>query len=183
MDLIHHGSMLQNSSASLKFISNVKECYVDNNIVDIERFVFFMTQELLYFVSFADTAKVRIGFSEMIINAIEHGNLAINNQEKFEHTEAGTYQELLDERGVDPRYKDRKVYIKMSLDEEKIQITIRDEGDGFDITKLPSPKDEDQLMKLHGRGILITKVYFDKVVYNSKGNEVNLIKNLNKKNI
>ncbi|MDR2884668.1 MAG: ATP-binding protein [Deferribacteraceae bacterium] len=182
LDLIHHGSILLNSTGSLEFGSNIKECYVGNNIADVDRFVFFLTQEILFFSNFADTEKIRIGFSEMLTNGIEHGNLNITNKEKFEATEAGTYMQLLNDRQNDPRYRDRRVYIKVTSDMKRIEIMIRDEGDGFDISKLPSPKDADQLLKLHGRGILITKAYFDEVKYNSKGNEVILARNLNRFN-
>jgi anti-sigma regulatory factor (Ser/Thr protein kinase) len=55
------------------------------------------------------------------------------------------------------------------------EITIRDEGGGFDWRKLPAVAPEN-LLAFNGRGIFLTKIYFDEVSYNELGNEVTLRK-------
>ncbi len=179
LDQIHHGGSLWNTISELKFDSSVKECRIGNSSSgEVERIVCFMTRDFIYYCTFSEIEKIRIGFSEMLTNAIEHGNLNITGKEKFEATEAGTYQNLMQKREADPRYKDREVYFRVDFSKERILITIKDEGNGFDVSKIPSPRDADHLMKLHGRGILITRAYFDEVTYSSKGNEVTLLKKL-----
>jgi anti-sigma regulatory factor (Ser/Thr protein kinase) len=177
VDMIYHGSIIWNNVGGLRSERTVKEYVMDNNIVDIERFVCLVTHSLLLCHPFSFVEKIRIGFSEMLTNAVEHGNLGITNREKFQATEAGNYQELLEERLADPIYSKRKTHIRFTCVPGKLEIRIKDEGDGFDIKSLPSPADTDQLMKLHGRGILITSAYFDELRYNAKGNMVTLTKN------
>jgi len=176
LDYIYHGGSLWNIIPALKFDFSLKECRIVDNNTDVERIVYFMTRDFIHYCTFSEIEKIRIGFSEMLINAIEHGNLAITSNEKFEATEAGTYQELLRKRSADPRYKDRVVYFCVDFNAERILVNIKDEGDGFDINSIPSPCCDEHVMKLHGRGILITRTYFDEVNYNDKGNEVTLLK-------
>lgn len=176
LDHIHHGGSLWNTATDIKMESLSKECYVGNNVNDVERMVYQMTWELMYFCSFADIEKVRIGFSEMLINAIEHGNLGITNEEKHQYTEQGNFYEILEARMKDPAYQNKRAYVKMQYTPGTVKITIRDEGEGFDTSTFPGTHNPEDLLKLHGRGILITKAYFDSVTYNKKGNEVTLYK-------
>ena len=176
MDQIYHGGTLWNTAADVKMESLLRECYVGNDVHDVERMVYQMTWELMYFCPFSDIEKIRIGFSEMLINAIEHGNLGITNSEKHEHTEAGTFYELLEKRKADPAHANKRARVKMQYTSGTAKITIRDEGEGFDTSASPNPQNPEDLLKLHGRGILITKAYFDSVTYNKKGNEVTLHK-------
>ena len=176
MDQIHHSGSLWSAVSKIEFGASIKEYIIGNKSAEIERVVCFTTRDFINYCSFAEIEKIRIGFSEMLNNAIEHGNLNITGDEKFEATEAGTYQELLRERETDPRYKDRTVHFWVDFNAERVLITIKDEGNGFDVSKIPSPNDTEHLMKLHGRGILIARAYFDEVNYYGKGNEVKLWK-------
>lgn len=178
LDKLLHGNFFQNTTNSFKCLSSVQKFEISSNASDIERFIYEATSHLLYSAPFCDVEKIRIGLSEIITNAIEHGNLNITNEEKHKTTEDGTFNELIEIRKKDPRYKDKKVYVDIDSDEKHIKIVVRDEGNGFDISKLPSPTDLDQLLKLHGRGILIARAYFNEVTYNDKGNEVTLIRAL-----
>ena len=114
----------------------------------------------------------------MLTNSIEHGNLGITAEEKFKATESGTYYELLNERLSDPELSKRTTHINIDLKDKVLSVTITDQGKGFDTSKLPDPTDEEHLLKLHGSGIFITKMYFSKIEYNEKGNQVTLIKEL-----
>ena len=53
---------------------------------------------------------------------------------------------------------------------------IRDEGPGFDPSKLPDPTDARNLGKPSGRGLLLIRTFMDEVGYNPSGNEIRLIK-------
>ena len=55
------------------------------------------------------------------------------------------------------------------------EVTIRDEGKGFDWRALPAVVPEN-LLAFNGRGIFLTKIYFDDVEYNEAGNQVTLRK-------
>lgn len=179
LDVIYYGSSLGNYTSSIMHSVFHKEYVISNDYFNIDRIVYAMTAELTMFFSFSNTQKIRVGLSEMITNAIEHGNLGITADEKMVSTENGTYYDLLEERMKDSAIKDRKTFVSIDYREESLKITIKDEGKGFDTSKLPDPTDTERLLKLHGRGIFITKIYFSAIIFNKTGNEVTLVKNLN----
>jgi len=121
---------------------------------------------------------LRIALREMILNAIEHGNLDISYHIKTEALDSDRYFEFIAQRQNDPRFRDKKVVIEYALTPEKLVYIIRDDGNGFDhrnmITRAVSDANEKFLS--HGRGIAMTMNAFDEVVYNDRGNEVTLIK-------
>ena len=177
LDKIYHGDILWNSVDGLITERISKKYVMSNKPEDIERFVCLITQDLINHTTFAEIEKTRIGISEMLSNAIEHGNLNITTQEKNNATEDGSYQALLNERLIKPNFTNRRVFIDFLLEGARLEINITDEGEGFVENELLSPQ-EQELMRLHGRGILITRAYFDNVIYSKAGNSVRLIKYL-----
>jgi anti-sigma regulatory factor (Ser/Thr protein kinase) len=82
---------------------------------------------------------------------------------------------------------DRLVNITYRVYEDRIEIIIRDQGQGFDRTKLPhaaAPEDplshldvRDKLgLRAGGFGLMICEGMVDELRYNDIGNEVTLIK-------
>ncbi len=126
--------------------------------------------------------EIRTSLREIIINAIEHGNLNIGFEEKSEALLEGNYLEFLHKRQEDPRYKSKVIKIEYVLNDEYVAYRITDEGKGFDHKKIMEKPIEDlnEAHELHGRGIYLTKSVFDRVEYNESGNQVKLIKFFNK---
>lgn len=122
---------------------------------------------------------IRLSVYEMLINAMEHGNLEIDYEEKKNLLETVVdYQAYLQERARSERYQKRKVWVSYHYEQNQISFTITDEGKGFDVTKIPSPKDQENMENLNGRGIFISRVNMDSITYNEKGNVVRLAKKL-----
>ena len=120
--------------------------------------------------------KVRTGLQELTMNAIEHGNLGINWEEKtnLKASRFRVYQDELNKRSGSKAYDDTAVHVTYDETEDRdIKLTIRDEGKGFDwklfISKTMLDITDDQN---HGRGIVMTKGSFNKLLYNECGNEV-----------
>lgn len=178
LDVIYYGYGLGNYSSSIMHSVFTKEYIISNDYFNIDRIVYAMTAELTMFFSFADTQKIRVGISEMITNAIEHGNLGITADEKMISTENGTYYELLAQRMKDPKISKKRTFVTIDYRDERLKIVVKDQGKGFDTSKLPDPTDTERLLRLHGRGIFITKIYFSEILFNKKGNQVTLIKKL-----
>ncbi|MCB1139515.1 MAG: ATP-binding protein, partial [Leptospiraceae bacterium] len=126
---------------------------------------------------------VRTSLREIIINAIEHGNLEITFDEKTKALEEGSYLQLIETRRGDPVYNARKVLIEYSIDEDRVAFRITDEGKGFDHRKImkTDEKELNEQFMAHGRGIMMTLSAFDIVRYNEKGNRVALVKYFRKK--
>ncbi len=178
VDIIFHGILLTNYYPSLMTYDFHKEYTISNDFFNIDRIVYAMTADFVLFFKFFELEKLRVGISEMLTNSIEHGNLAITADEKFKATEEGTYYELLNQRLSDPVLSKRTTHINIDLRDNILSVTITDQGDGFDTTKMPDPTDTEHLLRLHGRGIFITKMYFSKIEYNEKGNQVTLVKEI-----
>lgn len=127
----------------------------------------------------SESRGIRFSLYEMIVNAMEHGNLEISYEEKKNLLEEFIdYYEYLESKAKEPAYRNRKVWFSYHFTENKIVFVITDEGPGFDVSKVPSPKDAQNINNLNGRGILITKINMNEVMYNEKGNSVTLVKYL-----
>jgi serine/threonine-protein kinase RsbW len=93
---------------------------------------------------------------EAVANAIKHGN-------KLDVT--------------------KKVFAIFTLEELELEITISDEGAGFDPEKVSDPLNPQNLMKTSGRGIFYMKTFMDQVHYSfTPGGGTSLVmkKNLSK---
>ena len=151
---------------------------ITNRIFDVDEIVFSITKHLIYFFNVNELQKIRVGICEMITNAIEHGNLEITGNDKFHYTTNGNYIELLKSKLNNSTFHNRKVTIEMKVNNNHLRIIIEDEGKGFDTKIIKEYCKCKDTTKLHGRGIMITKSYFDSIHYNKKGNKVTLTKKI-----
>lgn len=119
-----------------------------------------------------DAGKVVIGMSELLINAVEHGNLGITYDEKSQLREQQCWEEEVARRLADPLYADRQVEVHYRRDPAAVEVVIIDEGEGFDWQRYMD-MDPRRAFDTHGRGIAMSRlISFDRVEYRGKGNEV-----------
>ncbi|MCP5484370.1 MAG: ATP-binding protein [Spirochaetales bacterium] len=151
---------------------------ITNNLTLSEMLNQRLTSRLLRYLDAEKMQELRLGLREILINAIEHGNLSISFDEKTEATRSGALHRLILERQRDPRFAPRTVYVEFFMNEERAEFLVRDQGSGFDhrSRSLANEEPGDDEPLLHGRGIQMTRLYFDEVSYNEQGNEVRLIK-------
>jgi sigma-B regulation protein RsbU (phosphoserine phosphatase) len=123
----------------------------------------------------SDIINLKIGIEEMITNAIEHGNLHITFEEKNKAIAKGRFGKLIKERLEKKNNYKKKVYIASLLQKDLLKVIIRDEGDGFDWRSLPEPGSSN-FLSFNGRGIFLTKIFYDEVIFTEEGNEVTIIK-------
>lgn len=106
-------------------------------------------------LSFTDSASfdtsifgfgVNLAIDEAIQNALSHGNL---------------------------RDPSKVINISYTVSPEFLKITIKDEGDGFNVEEYIKNRKEHPEA---GRGIILMRNFMDKVYYNEKGNKVTMIK-------
>lgn len=60
----------------------------------------------------------------------------------------------------------KKVRISVTVDDERIRVSIKDEGRGFDPSKVPDPTAPENIFKENGRGLFIMKTCMDEMTYN-----------------
>ena len=124
----------------------------------------------------SDTDGLRIGIAleEALLNAFYHGNLECSS--KLRDDDCQAYADLATKRCRESPYKERRIYVTVSLTRDEALWTIRDEGLGFDPAKLPDPTDPEYLERPHGRGLMLMRTFMSEVSYNDKGNEVRMSK-------
>ncbi len=92
---------------------------------------------------------VRLAVEEAVRNSIEHGNCYDKNL---------------------------TINIAYTIDREKISIKVEDQGEGFDVKKIPDPRRGDNLTKEGGRGVFLIRQLMDRIEYSKKGNKVTMTK-------
>lgn len=140
-----------------------------------------LTADLKVRLDAEEYSMLRYGLREIIINAIEHGNLGITFAEKTRATAAGTLLQLIEERLQLPGYAHRQIEARMNLRKNQVEFFIADEGDGFahaEIMERARRKDASSLA--HGRGMMLVIGAFDEIAFNEKGNQVRLVKQLSR---
>ena len=118
-------------------------------------------------------------FTELFMNAYEHGNLGINTETKHTLLEADTYFETLLEREAECS---KKIVVKIDRiqhDSGCYVITqITDEGEGFD-TNILNETFKD-LQTFNGRGVFVSRKNSLGIYYNAKGNVVLYLNKISK---
>ena len=71
----------------------------------------------------------------------------------------------------------KRIECAVTCDEDRgILIVVRDPGNGFDSSKVPSPTDEQNVFSDHGRGIFLINTLMDEVQYARNGAEIHMRK-------
>jgi serine/threonine-protein kinase RsbW len=71
------------------------------------------------------------------------------------------------------------VHVAIETTSERIKIVITDEGEGFDLSDLPDPLAEENLLRHSGRGIFLIRAFMDELSMRKispHGTEVTLVK-------
>lgn len=97
---------------------------------------------------------VGVGLLELLVNAVEHGNLGITYDDKSKLLEAGRLQVEIQRRLKLPENRDKRVVIELDRDVYQLRLQIEDCGPGFDYRNYLKV-DPKRLFDAHGRGILV----------------------------
>ena len=96
-----------------------------------------------------DVFGIHMSMEEAILNAIRHGNKCSD---------------------------DKKVHVLIEISATQFYAKITDEGCGFDPSKVPDPTLDENINRTSGRGVVLMKNFVDEIIYNEKGNSVELKK-------
>jgi serine/threonine-protein kinase RsbW len=92
-----------------------------------------------------DNFSIKLALEEALVNAIKHGN-------------------QMDQ--------DKRVFITYKITVERFDITIADEGQGFNPEEVPDPTAIENIERPCGRGLLLMRGFMTEVQYHGKGNVV-----------
>lgn len=100
-----------------------------------------------------EVMRIAMAVREAAVNAVLHGN------------------------AYDPG---KKVNLAFERTGRDLVITIRDQGKGLDLSKIPDPLASENLLKTSGRGIFLIRSFMDEVHINPSqtGTEIKLVKHV-----
>lgn len=116
--------------------------------------------------------KASQGLSELLLNAVEHGNLGITYNDKKQLMYEDRWEAEVMRRLNFPEFKDRIATVSFKRKNDALEFIIADQGNGFDWTKYLEI-DPNRSLDPNGRGIAMASRYsFSKVDYQGTGNVV-----------
>ncbi len=116
--------------------------------------------------------SVAPGLSDLMVNAVEHGNLGVTYREKSLLKWEGDWEGEINRRQKLPQFQDRVATVRAELSPESVVFTITDQGEGFDWQKFME-FDPERAFDPNGRGIAMAKAMsFSNLTYQGKGNIV-----------
>lgn len=119
-----------------------------------------------------DPDRVIRGLQELLVNAVEHGNLEITYTDKSALLLSDDWEDEVARRLTLPQYRDRVVEVEIHREPHELEFRIRDQGPGFDWRRFLD-FDPERAFDLHGRGIAMARqLSFDRLQYQGSGNTV-----------
>lgn len=116
-----------------------------------------------------------MGLTELMLNAVEHGNLGITYEEKTRLIEEGRLREEVERRLALPEFADKMATARFCRIGKRLIFNITDQGKGFDWARYLEMSEE-RLMHNHGRGIAMSRnIAFSSLTYNAAGNSVEAV--------
>jgi CheY-like chemotaxis protein len=121
---------------------------------------------------FPDPNSAMLGITELMLNAVEHGNLGITYAEKSELMHVGGWQDEVGRRLLLPENIAKRARVSFERDVSGLTLTIEDMGAGFNWDPF-TEFDINRAGDSHGRGIAMSRmISFDDVTYTAPGNKV-----------
>ncbi len=161
----------------LGFVTQTESSFVLDNDKALVAPLVAMLQEMLAamrLVDGPDRVRVGVALEEAITNAIYHGNLGVDSG--LRERDDSSFVRLAEERRRQSPYRERRIHVQARLTPTEATISVRDEGDGFDPSKLADPTDPVNVERLCGRGLLLIRTFMDEVRHNPTGNQITMIK-------
>lgn len=112
------------------------------------------------------------GLSDLMVNAVEHGNLGVSYQEKSLLKWEGDWEAEITRRLALPQFSGRVATVKVERNAATVAFTITDQGEGFEWSRFLT-FDPDRAFDPNGRGIAMAKMMsFSTLEYQGRGNVV-----------
>jgi len=119
-----------------------------------------------------DPTCAAMGLSELLVNAVEHGNLGISYDEKKDLRRSGTWEKEVARRAQDAVLGARLARVVFRRMTDRLTFTISDQGAGFEWQRYIDI-DPERAFDPNGRGIALARqASFSTVEYLASGNIV-----------
>jgi anti-sigma regulatory factor (Ser/Thr protein kinase) len=140
-------------------------------------------------IPFSDAATVEYALTEIMMNALEHGNLGIGYKDKQVLIARGTYDDFIMEKiAENASNANKKIHVGYAVENHRISgrrilyLSVEDEGMGFSPANIFKYHSFDgnlchvDKQSYNGRGIFISDTIMDGLYYNEKGNQAYMLK-------
>ena len=166
-DHTFHSGLQQTVQQISAGIAHVEQMRLSFRTIDDVRTVSFFLASL-----FPDPDAAILGITELMLNAVEHGNLGITYAEKTDLIRHDNWQAEVERRLEQPEMREKRASVLFEHETNVLKLTIEDMGDGFCWDSY-TDFDNDRASDSHGRGIAMSRlVSFDDVTYVAPGNKV-----------
>lgn len=116
--------------------------------------------------------RVVLGISELLINAVEHGNLSISYGEKSRLLQQGGWEVEIERRLSLPENASKKVNVQLEHTPHEMSLVVTDCGAGFEYNDYLEMSPE-RAFDPNGRGIAMSRMMsFDTLEYKGNGNQL-----------
>lgn len=176
-DIVKMVSRDQNRQRLVQALQHSQHEFEFGNDYDMASSLIVHTEEELSRVAFTDETgifRISMALKEALINAIDHGNLELDSALKDD--DENSYREMSQKRMREEPYCDRRVRVRTQFAQDQVSFQIRDEGPGFNPSAIPDPTTPDNLIRAHGRGLMLIHSFMDQVTHNDVGNETTMTK-------
>ncbi len=96
-----------------------------------------------------DIFNIKLAIEEAMNNAVEHGSR---------------------------KDSQKQITVDYIITTEIFEISVTDDGEGFQPDMVPDPREGENIRRVTGRGIVLMKALMDSVEYNERGNSVHTFK-------
>ncbi len=114
-----------------------------------------------------DRLRIVIAIDQALHNALYRGNLELGSHHRIESRDFAV-SDIVEERLNTENLAERKIGVIFEIKPARLLIRIQDDGPGFDTSSVGSWDDPSL------RGIILMNAFMDSVVYNDKGNVVEM---------
>lgn len=116
--------------------------------------------------------RLAFGLIELLMNAVEHGNLGIGYAAKSALKDQNRLAAEIEARLALPENRDKVATVSIQRDADRLVFTVADSGRGFDWRRYVEMEPE-RAFDTHGRGIVLARAFsFDSLEYAGCGNRV-----------
>lgn len=169
---------LSSGAAALRGLARLEASFAwrsrELGISDTCRGLARMLADAGFYLGRAAEDECALALEEAFVNAMEHGNLELDSTLRSEDLfNEDRYEEERSRRLADPAYGNRLLKVELAMDGAKAELSIEDEGSGFDASGLGGGPSG---LEVSGKGSWLIRRPFDSVSYNDKGNRLTLSK-------
>jgi len=144
------------------------------NIENLDNLIFHLLNKFLLNMALELKYSISTILKETITNAFYHGNFQIDSNIKSKENGFIDFYNIVEEKQNDKNFNTKKVFVSLKLLNNKVLISVKDEGKGFNSDKIKYKEN-----KVYGRGLKLIELNSDSIDWNKKGNEIIIEKRIN----